>query len=332
MNILLYLVIVCIWGSTWLAINFQLGNVPITASIFYRFALASFFLFCWSLYKQSPLKFPLKTHLLFAFQGLFMFSLGYIAAYEAGGYISSGLNAIGFSLVLVFNIINGALFSKTPITSSIIMGALCGMVGITVIFWPSVATLDLTNASLFGIVLSVGAGFLASCGNMFATHIQKMHIPVTENNAYAMGYGALCTLLILFMEGSPLHFDFSLSYLASLLYLAVVGSVIAFGPYRREQSGLCPGCDSRHCSYFIHFLRRFCLEYTNFCRSWIDFIRKCHYTAEETSSIIHAYDIYPFLFLGAYKALQMAVPCDVIGAAHGEFATGSLQLCSQALR
>ena len=231
MNILLYLVIVCIWGSTWLAINFQLGNVPITASIFYRFALASFFLFCWSLYKQSPLKFPLKTHLLFAFQGLFMFSLGYIAAYEAGGYISSGLNAIGFSLVLVFNIINGALFSKTPITSSIIMGALCGMVGITVIFWPSVATLDLTNASLFGIVLSVGAGFLASCGNMFATHIQKMHIPVTENNAYAMGYGALCTLLILFMEGSPLHFDFSLSYLASLLYLADVGSVIAFGCY-----------------------------------------------------------------------------------------------------
>jgi hypothetical protein len=46
-NALLYLVTVLIWGSTWLAIEFQLGVVPPEVSVFYRYLLASGILFGW---------------------------------------------------------------------------------------------------------------------------------------------------------------------------------------------------------------------------------------------------------------------------------------------
>ena len=44
-NTLLYAITVLVWGSTWLAIEFQLGVVQPEVSIFYRYALASAILF-----------------------------------------------------------------------------------------------------------------------------------------------------------------------------------------------------------------------------------------------------------------------------------------------
>ncbi|HSX89137.1 MAG TPA: EamA family transporter, partial [Pseudomonas sp.] len=40
MNLSLYLLTVLIWGTTWIAIKLQLGEVAVAASIVYRFALA----------------------------------------------------------------------------------------------------------------------------------------------------------------------------------------------------------------------------------------------------------------------------------------------------
>ena len=45
MNLSLYLLTVLIWGTTWIAIKFQMGEVAVAASIAYRFALASAVLF-----------------------------------------------------------------------------------------------------------------------------------------------------------------------------------------------------------------------------------------------------------------------------------------------
>ena len=231
MNIFLYIMTVFIWGSTWLSITYQLGVVPIDVSIFYRFALASLLVFIWCFMKRQTLKFSWKTHLFFIAQGFFLFSMNYIASYEASRYIPSGLNAIGFSMVLVFNIINSAIFYRTSITLPIIVGAMSGMVGIMTIFWPSLSTLDLSSASLLGIFLSLLGGLLASFGNIISGRNQKKSISVTESNAYGMGYGALWMLGVIWFKGIPFQFDYSYPYVLSLLHLSVFGSVIAFGCY-----------------------------------------------------------------------------------------------------
>lgn len=231
MNIFLYVVTVCIWSTTWLAITYQLGVIPIDLSIFYRFGAASLLVFIWCLLRGLNLRFSLKDHLFFIGQGFFLFSMNYMASYEASSYIPSGLNAIGFSLVLLCNIINSAIFYRTPLTLQVGIGALSGLMGITVIFWPMVSIVDLSNTSLIGIFLSVLGGLLTSFGNMISARNHKKKIPVMESNAYAMGYGALWILGLIWAKGIPLQFDFSYSYVFTLFYLSVFGSVIAFGCY-----------------------------------------------------------------------------------------------------
>lgn len=231
MNSLLYSLTAGIWGSTWLAITFQFGVVPIDVSVAYRFGLASLLIFVWCFIRQLNMKFPLRVHFFFIAQGFFLFSMNYVAIYEAAWYVPSGLNAIGFSSVLVFNIINSAIFYRTPITTQILAGTFCGIGGILTIFWPAIVTLNITNDHFLGILFSLGAGLLASFGNMIAARNQKENIPVMESNAYGMGYGALWMLGILFAKGTPLTFDFSQAYVLSLLYLSVFGTIIAFGCY-----------------------------------------------------------------------------------------------------
>lgn len=231
MNISLYAITVCIWGSTWFTITYQLGTVPLDVSIFYRFGLAFLLAFIWCSFKSKTLKFSRKTHFFFMAQGFFLFSINYIAVYTANRYIPSGLNAIGFSLVLVFNIINSFIFYRTPLTMPVFFGAFSGLIGMVVIFWPALSTLDFSNESLLGIFLSLSGGILASFGNIIATHNQKENIPVIESNAFAMGYGTLWMLVIIWLKGISFQFDASYAYVFSLLHLSIFGSIVGFGCY-----------------------------------------------------------------------------------------------------
>lgn len=231
MNISLYIITVLIWGSTWFAISYQLGSVPLDVSIFYRFVLASFLIFLWCFLKRKNMKFSFNTHLFFMAQGFFLFSMNYIACYAANQYIASGLTALGFSMVLVFNVMNSFIFYRTPLTRPVIVGGLSGILGISCIFWPSLSTFDFSNESLLGILLSLLGGFLSSCGNMISARNQKKNIPITESNAFGMGYGALWMLSIVLFKGLPFEFEFSHTYIFSLVYLAIFGTIVAFGCY-----------------------------------------------------------------------------------------------------
>lgn len=231
MTLFLYLTTVLVWGSTWFAISCQLGSVPIDVSVFYRFFLASLFLFAWCAFKKVNLKYSLKNHIFFALLGLFQFSMNYLAAYEATCHISSGLNAVGFSMILALNIINSAIFFRIRLTPPVFFGAVSGILGITVIFWPSIISFNLSSVGIMGILFSLLGAGLASFGNIVSAHIQKKNIPVTEANAFGMGYGALWLLLMIFFTGDSFTIDFSFGYVSSLVYLAIVGSIVAFGCY-----------------------------------------------------------------------------------------------------
>ena len=82
-NAFLYLATVLIWGSTWFAIEFQLGLVEPEASIVYRFLASAGILFIWCKFKDLKLSFNLKSHFRFALMGVLMFFLNYVFAYRA---------------------------------------------------------------------------------------------------------------------------------------------------------------------------------------------------------------------------------------------------------
>ena len=230
-NTLLYITTVLIWGSTWLAITFQLGTVPAELSVAYRFALASFILFIYILIKRLPLRFSWKEHRFFALQGLLLFSLNYILIYVAEIYLASGLVAIIFSMIVIFNVIFGTIFLRNPIRIRVVVGGIIGLIGLTLMFWPELSMLKLSSQRATGLILAICGTLSASLGNIVSARNQRRSLPVVQTNAFGMAYGAFVMFFLAIIKGSSLTFDFSAEYLLSLLYLSLFGSVIAFGTY-----------------------------------------------------------------------------------------------------
>jgi len=243
-NISLYLLTVLIWGSTWIAVEFQIptsavdpngqiigSSVAAEVSIVYRYAIASIVIFLWCWVKKLNLKFSLKTHLVFLALGILMFGLNYICVYVGQGYITSALMAIIFSMVSWMNILNARLFFGTRSGPRVIFGAALGMLGLCLMFWPSIKDLSLSDGTVIGAMIGMFGAYLASLGNMVSQATQKRTLPVMETNAWAMLYGGLFTALISLGCGHTFTMDWSFPYIASLLYLAVFGTVIAFWAY-----------------------------------------------------------------------------------------------------
>ena len=230
-NIFLYTLTVLIWGSTWLFINFQLGKVPAEVSVIYRYAIASFVLFTWCWARGLSVHFKFKSHVLFMLLGMLLFGINYIGSYNAQHFIPSALNAVVFSTMMWMNIINTRLFFGTKIEPRVWQGALLGMVGIIVLFWPALSSLGTSGAMLTGVALSLIGALAASLGNMVSHRAQGRSLPIIQSNAWGMLYGTIFTAVFAWSRGLNFVFDWSFAYVGSLLYLAIVGSVIAFGCY-----------------------------------------------------------------------------------------------------
>lgn len=230
-NLLLYTVTVLIWGSTWYAIEFQLGTVAIEVSLAYRYLLAAALMFAWCGLRGKSLRFDWATHRIFILLGCFLFGLNYLAAYSAQIYITSALNAIGFSAMLWMNIINARMFLDRQIEPRTYIGAVLGIVGIIVLFWPEIKDVSWSDQILIGAVISLTGAYLASIGNIVSQSAQQKKIPVMQSNAWGMLYGGLLMVIVALTQGRSFVFDNSPSYIISLLFLAVFGSVVAFGCY-----------------------------------------------------------------------------------------------------
>jgi drug/metabolite transporter (DMT)-like permease len=230
-SVSLYFAAVFIWGSTWYAIKFQLGTVPPELSVAYRFAIAAVILFAWCLIRGLPMRFNRGQHLWMALQGLMLFCLNYLIFYWATAELTSGLIAVIFSTIVLMNIVNSALFFRKPIDASMVVGAVIGLLGIALVFWPEIASLRQSDGAVKGLVLSLLGTFIASLGNMISARNQRQRLPVIQGNAFGMAYGALILFLFSAAQGLPFVYENSLPYNLSIIYLALFGSVLAFGSY-----------------------------------------------------------------------------------------------------
>lgn len=230
-NLLLYTVTVLIWGSTWLGIKFQLGEVDPLVSVIYRFSLATALLFAWCVLRGLTMRFGVRDHLFIALQGVCLFAVNYWLFYLAEVHLTSGIVAVMFSTIVFWNILNGRIFLKTPVRANVLCGAGLGIVGIGLVFWPELSDFNLADDGFKGFLLSMAATLMASFGNILSARNQKHGLPVVQTNTYGMAYGALVMLAVAVIAGKPFSFDPSAAYVVSLLYLALFGSVVAFGCY-----------------------------------------------------------------------------------------------------
>jgi drug/metabolite transporter (DMT)-like permease len=230
-NFILYVIPAFIWGSTWLAITFQLGVVDPLVSVFYRFLLAAIILFVYCSMIKMNLKYNAKQHLFMVLQGVFLFGINYWLVYLAEVHLKSGLVAVVFSTIIFLNIFNGFIFLKSKIRLNVLISALIGFVGIILVFKDELLSFNFSSEKSLGLILSFLSVITASIGNILSAYNQKNKLPVVQTNAYGMLYGALLMLLLVFITNTPLSFDASFRFIGSLIYLAVFGSIIAFYSY-----------------------------------------------------------------------------------------------------
>ena len=230
LNFLLYAAAALIWGSTWLGIKLQLTQVPPVLSVGYRFCLASLILLIYCILRHKRLAFSRRDHLFMAIQGFSLFGLGYCMSYLATSYLTSGLVAVAYSTILMWNILNLRIFMGQAIAWRAFWGGILGLSGICIVFWHDLSAFTATRG-LIGLSMALVGAYLSSLGNVVGARHARAGVPVTQANAYGMAYGGLLALAIHFGGGGELVMDWTASYMAPMLYLTVFGSVVAFGCY-----------------------------------------------------------------------------------------------------
>jgi drug/metabolite transporter (DMT)-like permease len=230
-NLQLFVVAVAIWGSTWLAITYQLGKVAPEASVFYRFLLGSLLLFVFCIARGLPLRYKLREHLWIALLGVFMFSVSYIFVYYAEAHVVSGLVAVGYSASPLLALLGMRLFFGTRMSRRLVLGSILGMVGIALVFYPEFTRLHGDRDTALGALFTIISVVVAALGAMVAHRNQKAHLPLWQTMAWGMLYGSLFSLLVTLAVGEKLTFETTLPYILSLVYLSILGSIVAFAAY-----------------------------------------------------------------------------------------------------
>ncbi len=231
MNALLYVMVTFIWGTTWIGIYWQVGDVPVLVSVFYRFAIASV-IFLPLLYLLGKLqKTKPKDHLFFFLQGLCLFSLNFICFYTSSHYIISGLVSVIFAAAVLFNALNQWLIWQKRPAISIYIASILGISGLLMLFWDQLHVAQNLENSLYGIAYALVGTYLFSLGNMISVRNSAYDIQPWTSSAYGMIYGTITLLVIIQFLGVSWHWDDSPTYLMSLIYLAIPGSILGFTVY-----------------------------------------------------------------------------------------------------
>ena len=231
LNGVLYGITILIWGSSWIMIKFQVEVVSASISVFYRFFLAAIILQCLCLIKRQKSVYALREYIFIAIQGFCLFAVNYWLFYLSAEYLSSGLMALIFSTIVVMNMINGRIWFGTTINLKMVFGAMMGISGLTLVFWPEIQWED-SNYNMFkGLLLAFVATYFSSLGNIVSLRNQKKGIPVFYSNAYAMTFGCLTMLMITMITNEPWNFSWNPQFLLSLVFLSVFASVVGFWCY-----------------------------------------------------------------------------------------------------
>ena len=231
MTALLYTVTVLVWGSTWIALKLQLGAVPIVWSIVWRFALAALVLFAW-LVARGRLRVPVRAAWpLVAAQGICLFCVNFICFMNASRHIPSGLVAVVFSTATLWNALGARLVFQRRLTAPVLGGGALGLAGLLAMFWPEIAGHGASPQTLLGLAWALAGTLCFSCGNLLSARLQALGETPALTNAWGMAWGALVLTAGSLVAGVAPAFDFSPTYMAAWLYLAIAGSVIGFTAY-----------------------------------------------------------------------------------------------------
>ncbi len=227
-NVSIFAACVLIWGTTWLAITYQLGPVAPEVSVSHRFLLAAVAITVWCWLRGLPMRFGPAQHAALALMGVAMYGISYVCVYHAELYVASGLVAIGYSASPLLSMLGMRVFFGQAMTARMALGSAFGLLGITLVYWPEFDKLAESRNVALGAGFTVLAVAISMTGGLLAHRNHERGLHGWPSMAWSMGYGALSALIVALALEREYTIDWSAPYLLSLLYLSLLGSVVTF--------------------------------------------------------------------------------------------------------
>ncbi len=220
-----------IWGTTWYAITWQLGTVDPVASLVWRFGLAALVLFLGCAVTRRSLRLNRGQHLATLGQGAFVFAISYSFTYAAEAHVTSAIVAVVFAALAFLNLLLFRTVVGQRASREAWIGAGLGIAGVAVLSGGEALGTGFDQRALIGIGLAFLAVISSAVGNYFSWRGQAQGSAILPQTAWAMGYGTMMLAVYGLATGATFSIDPTPGYLISLVYLAVLGSVVAFVVY-----------------------------------------------------------------------------------------------------
>jgi len=227
-----FAIVTLIWGSTWLVIRDQISVVPASWSVTYRFLLAGLAMLAFARAKGERVRLDAAGWLFAMAVGTLQFVLNFNFVYRAEAFITSGLVAVVFALLLVPNALLARLFLGQRLGRQLLVGSGIAMAGVALLFVHEVRSDPHGPATaLTGIGWTLLAILSASCANVLQATRTAKRYPMLPTLAVAMLIGAGLDAVFAFVTVGPPVVEMRIGYLLGIVYLALFASALAFPLY-----------------------------------------------------------------------------------------------------
>ncbi len=227
-----FLAVILIWGSTWIVIKDQLGIVPPSWSVTYRFLLGGLVMLGVALYSGEQLRLNRAGFIFVVLMGVAQFVLNFNFVYRAESYITSGLVAVVFALLFLPNAIFARVWLGHKMSRRFVAGSVLAIIGIALLFANEARGDAASNrATLIGIGLTFTGVVSASIANVMLASERAKAMSLTVLLGWAMIIGALLDGIFAQVTSGPPQFDMRLGYVLGIGYLGIIASALAFSLY-----------------------------------------------------------------------------------------------------
>ena len=227
-----FIIFTCVWGSTWIVIRDQLGVVPPQWSVTYRFAIAAAAMALVARWNGQSLKLGRGGLTAALVLGISQFSVNFNSVYLAERFITSGVIATAFALLLIPNSLLAWAFLGQKPNRRFLLAGMAAIAGVGLLFIHELRSSSATSDQIIaGLGLTIVGLLGASVANVYQAGEGVMRHPLLTLLAWSMAIGACIDAALAFAIAGPPVVEARLGYWLGVLYLALAGSVLCFALY-----------------------------------------------------------------------------------------------------
>ena len=174
-----FIIFTGVWGSTWIVIRDQLGVVAPQWSVTYRFTVAAIGMALLATFKGQSLKLDRGGLIAALILGVTQFCVNFNSVYLAERFITSGVIATAFALLLIPNSILAWAFLGQKPSGRFLLAGLTAIIGVGLLFLHELRS-NTSEASQIAIGLGLTlVGIMgASCANVYQAGKEAMRHPL----------------------------------------------------------------------------------------------------------------------------------------------------------